>query len=64
MKTQFEGYVATTFAEYVIDLKPRNRLWMVEDEQGLVGTIGVIWIEETLRSSDGFPSDRIGEKTI
>lgn len=38
----FEGYVATTFAEYVIDLKPRNRLWMVEDEQGLVGTIGVM----------------------
>ena len=38
----FEGYVATTFAEYVIDPKPRNRLWMVEDEQGLVGTIGVM----------------------
>lgn len=37
----FKGYVATTFAEYVIDPKPRNRLWMVEDEQGLVGTIGV-----------------------
>lgn len=38
----FEGYVAKTFAEYVIDPKPRNRLWMVEDEQGLVGTIGVV----------------------
>ena len=50
----FEGYVAETFAEFVINPKPLNRLWMVEDEQGLVGTIG----------SDGFPSDRIGEKTI
>ena len=38
----FKGYVATTFAEYVIDPKPRNRLWMVEDEQGLVGTIRVM----------------------
>lgn len=38
----FEGYVAETFAEYVIDPKPHNRLWMVEDEQGLVGTIGVV----------------------
>ena len=38
----FKGYVATTFAEYVIDPKPRNRLWMVEDEQGLGGTIRVM----------------------
>ena len=38
----FEGYVAETFAEYVIDPKPLNRIWMVEDEQGLVGTIGVV----------------------
>lgn len=38
----FEGYVANTFAEYVIDTKPLNRLWMVEDDQGLVGTIGVV----------------------
>lgn len=37
----FEGYVAKTFAEYVIDPKPLNRLWIVEDERGLVGTIGV-----------------------
>ena len=33
---------AETFAEYVIDPKPLNRIWMVEDEQGLVGTIGVV----------------------
>ena len=38
----FEGYVAETFAEFVINPKPLNRLWMVEDEQGLVGTIGVV----------------------
>ena len=38
----FEGYVAKTFAEYVIDPKPLNRLWMVEDGEGLVGTIGVV----------------------
>ena len=31
----FEGYVAETFAEFVINPKPLNRLWMVEDEQGL-----------------------------
>lgn len=38
----FEGYVAETFADVVINPKPLNRLWMVEDEQGLVGTIGVV----------------------
>lgn len=59
----FEGYVAETFAEYVIDPKPLNRIWMVEDEQGLVGTIGVVDRGDTAQS-DGFLSDLTGEKTI
>lgn len=38
----FEGYVAKTFAEIVIDPLPLNHIWMVEDDKGLVGTIGVV----------------------
>lgn len=39
----FEGYVAKTFAEYLIHPQPRSRIWIAEDEQGsFVGSIGVV----------------------
>ena len=39
----FEGYVAKTFAEYLISPHPKNRIWIVEDsENNFVGSIGVI----------------------
>ncbi|WP_289187679.1 GNAT family N-acetyltransferase [uncultured Parasutterella sp.] len=44
----FEGYVAKTFAEFLIDPQPRNRIWIAEDEGGsFVGSVGVVDRGET-----------------
>ena len=42
------GYVAKTFAEFLIDPQPRNRIWIAEDEGGsFVGSVGVVDRGET-----------------
>ena len=39
----FEGYVAKTFAEYIINPQPKDRIWIVEESDGkFVGSVAVL----------------------
>src|SRR5689334_16385623 len=47
LDTRFEGYVAATLAEFILTRRERDRLWIAEREQDIVGCIGIVGRSET-----------------